>query len=211
MRCKSLLVCLMTIPLLNAALPASAQATYSAYEMRPRFSVGAGFSGFSQDWGHNPTVYGTTLWVDYHPPLFPDFLSGLSLEVQARDLQWNRQTYPANTIPSLAGRPALPRTDTIGGGLIYHVRPQGYYRFEPYVKALWSFGSIDFTLPNPNYSHDTRTVTSLGGGLDWHVKQRVTVRGDFEYQFWPDFLGATLNPAGFSGGVLYNFSFRRRH
>ena len=208
MRCKPLLGCVIMIPLLSAALPASAQATYDALQTRPGLSVGAGFSGFSQDWGFNPAVYGTTLWLDYHPPLIPDFLSGLSLEVQARDLQWNRGTFPATAPPGVAGRPALPRTDTIGGGLIYHVRPQGFYRFEPYVKALASFGSIDFTTLDPNYHHDTRTVTSAGGGLDWHVKRRLTIRGDYEYQFWPNFLGATLNPVGFTGGVLYNFSFR---
>jgi hypothetical protein len=208
MRCKPLLECVITISLLSAALPASAQAVYSALEMRPRLSAGAGFSGFSQDWGHNPAVYGTTLWVEYHPPVFPDFLSGLSLEIQARDLSWNRGKYPA-TNPTVPNKPILPRTDTIGGGLIYHIRPQGYYKFEPYVKALGSFGSIDFTLPAaPDYSHSTHTVTSLGGGLDWHARRHVTVRGDLEYQFWPGFLGATLNPVGFTGGVLYNFSFR---
>ena len=208
MRCKPLLGCVIMIPLLSAALPASAQATYDALQTRPGLSVGAGFSGFSQDWGFNPAVYGTTLWLDYHPPLLPDFLSGLSLEVQARDLSWNRKTYPStnSTVPN---RPVLPRTDTVGGGLIYHIRPEGFYKFEPYVKALGSFGSIDFTLSHaPDYSHETRTVTSLGGGLDWHVVRRLTIRGDYEYQFWPNFLGGTLNPVGFTGGVLYNFSFR---
>ena len=211
MRCKSLLGCVLTILSFASALPVFAQAVYSAQEVRPRLSVGAGFSGFSQDWGHNPSVYGTTLWIDYHPPLLPDFLSGLSLEVQARDLSWNRGKYPATAPPAFAGKPGLPRTDTIGGGLIYHIRPEGYYRFEPYLKGLASYGSIDFTIGAPNYSHDTRTVTSVGGGLDWHVVPRITVRGDFEYQFWPSFLGKTLNPVGFTGGALYNFSFRRRH
>jgi hypothetical protein len=202
MRCKLWLGCVIALSFLRAALPVSAQAVYAGSQERPNLSVGAGFSAFSQDWGPG-TVFGPVLWIDWQPPFIPDRFKGFSLEVEGRDLSLHRES----GLTSYGVRPKLPRTDTIGGGLIYHVRQRGFDKFEPYIKALGSFGSIDFTLANPSYSHDTRTVTSLGGGLDWHVAHRLTVRGDFEYQFWPSFLGGTLDPVGFTGGVLYHFNF----
>jgi opacity protein-like surface antigen len=202
MRCKFWLGCLVALSFISAELPVSAQAVYAGSQDHPRLSAGAGFSAFNMDWGPGVT-FGPILWVDWHPPLIPDVLNGLSLEVEARDLSLHRGS--ANGPNGV--KPILPRTDTIGGGLIYHVQQRGFVKFEPYVKALGSFGRIDFTSRNPDYTHDTRTVTSVGGGLDWHVAHRLTVRGDYEYQFWPSFLGGTLDPVGFTGGVLYNFSF----
>jgi opacity protein-like surface antigen len=187
-----------------SALPASAQAVYSAHEDRPRFSIGAGFSGFNQDWGGHQLVLGTTFIADWRPPL-PDYLYGLSLEVQARDLQWNRSTYPSDAVPSVAGKPILPRTDTLGGGLVYHPRWVRFHKFEPYAKVIGSFGSIDFTIAQtPDYSHATRTVWATGGGVDYRLARRITLRADYEYQWW--YLGPNaLNPNGFTIGALYSF------
>jgi opacity protein-like surface antigen len=207
MQIKFLVGCITAL-LAFSAFPASAQSVYAAHEDRPRFSIGAGFSDFSQDWGNNPRVLGTTFYADYRPPFLPDFLNGLSLQLEARDLRWNRGTYPANVFPpTAAGKPIVPRTDTLGGGLIYHAERLKFHKFVPYAKGIVSFGSIDFTLPHsPTYSHDTRTVTSLGGGLDYRLARRLTLRGDYEYQWWPQMFSANaLNPNGFTIGALYNF------
>ena len=202
MRCRLLVGCIIALPLIGAALPASGQAVYAARQEHPRLAIGAGFSASGQDWGPG-TVLGTTGWIDWRPGFFSGPVNGLGIEIMGRDLSGNRGT------ATQYGRqvPIKPRTDTIGGGLIYHVQQRGFYKFEPYVKAIGSFGSIDFTSANPHYSHETRTVLSLGGGLDWNVARRITVRGDYEYQFWPQFLGAQLNPVVFTGGVLYRFGF----
>ncbi len=63
------------------------------------------------------------------------------------------------------------------------------------------------------YIHDSRTVTSFGGGLDYQATKRVWVRADYEYQTWPSFFKHTnpairpgrLNPQGFTVGAMYHF------
>ena len=209
MQLKFVVGCITAL-LTFSALPASAQAVYTAHQDRPRFSIGAGFSGFNQDWGNNPRVYGTTFFADWRPPL-PDYLDGLGVQFQVRDLLWNRGTYPTTAPPAFAGKPGLPRTDTFGGGLIYHPRWIRFHRFEPYAKGIASYGSIDFTIGSPNYSHDTRTVISVGGGVDYRLATRIALRADYEYQRWPQFLGPNaLTPSGFTVGALYSFGHSGR-
>lgn len=56
-------------------------------------------------------------------------------------------------------------------------------------------------------------VYAPGGTLDYHLTQRFSLRGDYEYQFWPAFQGPTtsgttvsnITPNGFSVGVAYRF------
>jgi len=157
------------------------------------FTVGAGGSSFNMDWGHGRMV-GATLWADWHPKQVPGRLYGLGLEAEARDISAN----PSST------QPPNFRQDTAGGGVIYNW--SHYPRFRPYGKFLISFGSIDFQIQrNPAYTHETRTVYTSGGGFDYRVWGPVLVRADYEYQFWPSFLGNTLDPQGFTIGVAYAF------
>lgn len=209
MQSKLLIGCISALLFIAATISASAQAVYAASEGHSSLSVGAGFSGFDQDWGHNPLVYGGTLWVDWRPPFFSGLLQGLNLEMLARDASLNRGSYPP-MYPVVGGRPGLPRTDILGGDLLYHPRWVRFHKFEPYIKGGMAFGSIDFTLSTaPNYSHDTRTVSLIGGGVDYRLIPRITLRGDYEYQWWPGFLGPNaLNPQGFTVGALYNFGHR---
>lgn len=203
MRCKVLFGCVFALMLTIAAAPASAQVTYAGHQDHPRFSVGGAFSTYNMDWGGG-YVLGGTVWADWHPPFMDGMLHDFSIEAEARDLSGKRGTYPTSTLPQ-SGRPELPRTDTIGGGLLYHPQRFRFHRFEPYAKGLISYGSIDFTLNDPYYSHDTRTLYALGGGVNYRVSHRITARVDYEYQFWPDLLGNGLNPQGFSFGAAYNF------
>lgn len=202
MRCKVLFGCVLALMLTIVAAPARAQVVFAGHEGHPRFSVGGGISAFNEDWGHG-YMYGPTIWADWHPPLMDHFyLSNFSIEAEARDVTWDKGTHPSQF-----------RTATVGGGLLYHARRFRFFGFEPYVKGLASFGGIDFgngtktTLGGqPVYSHDTRTVYALGGGLDYRVSHRITARADYEYQWWPQFLGPnSLDPRGFTFGALYNF------
>lgn len=202
MRCKVLFGSILALLLAVLASSASAQVTYAGHQDHPRFSVGGAFSTYNMDWGPGQ-VLGTTIWADWHPPFMDGFLHDFSIEAEARDLSGHRGTVPSGQLQS--GKPILPRTDTLGGGLIYHPARFRFYRFEPYAKGLISYGSIDFTLANPNYSHDSRTLYSLGGGLNYRVSHRITARADYEYQFWPSLLGGGLDPRGFSFGAAYNF------
>ena len=187
---------------LVAGGPASAQAVYSASEDHPRLSIGVGFSMFSQDWGDNPHAMGIGYVFDYHPP-FPRFLDDLNIEAQGRNLIWHRGVAP------ITGAPIVPRTETLGGGLVYHPHWFRFHKFEPYAKALVSYGNIHFAPDDVSYNHDTRTVTAVGGGVDYRLIHRVTLRADYEFQWWPQFLGPNaLTPNGFTIGALYNIGHR---
>ena len=190
-----------------SVLNASAQAIYAAREGASRLSIGAGFSTYDQDWGPGQ-VLGSTVWVDLHPPFMDGFLHDFSIELEGRDLSANRGTI-TNPVSPVVGRPILPRTDTIGGGILFEPRRLRFHRFQPYAKALIGYGSIDFTLSNaPAYSHDTRTEYAFGGGVDFRINRRLSARADYEYQFWPSFLSGTLNPQGLTVGASYNFGRR---
>jgi hypothetical protein len=72
-------------------------------------------------------------------------------------------------------------------------------RFSPYAKGLVGFG--DFNFPY-NYASGRYLVVTAGGGLDFHWKQRITVRAvDFEYQDWPNFTFGNMNSFGVNAGL----------
>jgi hypothetical protein len=73
------------------------------------------------------------------------------------------------------------------------------------------FGNTDYVTTGRH--HDSRTVTSMGGGLEFHAYRTIWVRADYEHQSWPDFFkhanpaipAGLLNPQGFTVGALYHF------
>jgi opacity protein-like surface antigen len=107
------------------------------------------------------------------------------------------------------------REDTALGGVIYSW-PR-YRDFRPYGKFQMGYGNADEE--NVQYHvkwTDSRTVTSMGGGMDYRVLEHVWVRVDYEYQLWPDFFkhpnnippAGRLKPQGFTVGAMYHFSHR---
>ena len=211
MRSKFFCAAVLALLLSFVSARVFAQANYAYEENHTRYTVGAGISGFDMDWGHG-IMYGPTLWADWNPPFMPGFLHGLSVEMTARDISWNHSST----------QPSDFRTDTLGGGFIYHHRVPYLRRvrpLEPYIKGEWYFGSVDHKFENTlnpttqPYNHETRTVTALAGGFDYHLPHHLIARADYEYQFWPDFLGRSgkdLNPTGLTLGVLYGFGGRAR-
>lgn len=198
MLCKSMVKPVLTLFFVGAALSVHAQVTYSASEEKQQFTVGVGVANFSDDWGiQNPRQIGLTMWIDWRPPFVPSVLNGLGVEFEGRTLQWATPSY----IPG-------HRMDTALGGPIYQFRRHRWIR--PYVKYLLGIGSIDF--PNPTaYSHDTRTVYEPGGGADVRLWNRLSVRGEYNYQYWHEIFGPNdLTPNGFSVGAVYDFGLRSR-
>jgi len=155
-------------------------------------SIGGGVTDMELDWGQSRKMIGPTVWLDWDLSHLPSRLNGLGIELEGRDINYNR---PAS-LPRM-------RQDTFGGGAIYTVRH--YKNVRPYAKFLLAYGSIDFKSPNPFYSHDTRTVYQIGGGVEYHLVGHLWARGDYEYQFWPNLFGATLNPQGITVGAAYKF------
>jgi len=179
----------------GASIPVCAQVVPEATSAGLPVTVGVGFSNYNTDW--SGYLSGPMFWADWNFYQLPSYLRGLGVEVEGRDLNYVRTGGVQNM-----------REDTAGGGPVYTVRH--YRRIQPYGKFLLDFGSIDFTiLSSPDYHHDTRTVLAPGGGLTYRVFQNVWVRGDYEYQFWPQLgHGNTLNPRGWTFGVAYDFKGR---
>jgi opacity protein-like surface antigen len=196
MRGKWTALSVIVLFFIGAALPAFSQVTYSAEEGKLPFTVGVGFSNFSDDWGvKNPRQDGVTVWLDWRLPHMPPVLRGLGLEAEGRDLNWATPSY-------ISGH----RMDTALAGPAYEWRRKG--RIRPFGKYLLGIGSIDFPNGTP-YTHDTRTVYELGGGADVRFWKRFSARGEYDYQWWHQIFGFhDLTPSGVTVGVVYDFGSR---
>jgi opacity protein-like surface antigen len=197
-----------------AAYSSLAQVVQAATEKNVPWAIGAGLSGYNPDWGHGHLL-GGTLWIDYTPPRLPSLLRGISLEAEARDLNYGRSS----------NQPANLREDTAMGGLIYSW-PR-FLNFRPYGKFLEGYGNTDYecvTLAQCDSTsadrfHDSRTIFGGGGGMEYRVLPRVWVRVDYEYQSWPNFFkhpqsgapAGRLSPQGFTIGAMYHFNQPRFH
>lgn len=74
-------------------------------------------------------------------------------------------------------------------------------RTQVYGKALVGMGKMTFP---SHVGYGTFTALAFGGGVDHRLSRKVTVRGDFEFQDWPNFLpGQTMMPWGLTVGMAY--------
>ena len=172
----------------------SAQVTYSREEGNQPFTVGVGFSNFSDDWGtQNPRQDGITMWVDWRLPAMPRLLNGLGIEFEGRDLNYAIPSY-------LPGH----RMDTAQGGPLYQHRRNG--RIRPDAKYVMGIGSIDFPSPGPPTLTTRGAVFEPGAGADVRFFSRFSARAEYDYQFWHAIFGPhDLNPNGVTVGVVYDF------
>jgi opacity protein-like surface antigen len=159
-------------------------------------SIGGGFSKTQLDW-NGQHMYGPVIWADWTLARVPFKLQGLGVELEVRDTNYDRPI----SIPRM-------RQTTFGGGAIYTWRH--FRRFSPYGKFLLNYGSIDFTVQDPNYRHDTRTVYTAGGGGEYRTLGNIWLRGEYEYQFWPNLFQGhqTLDPQVITIGAAYKFGHR---
>jgi len=199
MRRKAFLVPVLAAVFVLAASPAFSQVVPAATEGKVPLTIGGGVSDFLTDFENSGRMVGVTVWADWRLHHLPPLLDGLSIEVEGRDINFARP----------AGLTTL-RQDTGLGGAIYTW--QHYSRFHPYGKYLIGLGSIDFADPtNPYYTHDSRVVLAPGVGADYRAWRNVSIRVDYEYQFWHAIFGShDLNPNGFTFGATYNFGYRER-
>lgn len=156
------------------------------YGRHQRLDVGAGFSGFDTDVDHNhPFEYGITAFVD------AKVWHSLGIELEGRTVHFNEYDNV--------------RQDTAMGGFRYQLPWR--HVVTPYVKALGGVASGDFgpgTYIGGSYfrQHDTFSAMEFGGGADYPLSRRLSLRGEFDYEFWLDYgrgprpgYGMT-NPAG---------------
>jgi opacity protein-like surface antigen len=188
---------LSVLLIVGASIPALSQVVPQAQRGRGNLPLrmGVGYSNYGSDW--DGRLGGPAVWVDLDLPKLPPSWSGFQLEFEGRDLNYNR-----------TGADPKLRQYTLAGGINYAWRYDP--AFHPYVKFLAGIGNVDFSVlsPNfPNYTKDSRTFYAPAGGVEVRVHDRIWVRGNYEYQFWPDFFRYhTLTPHGFTVGVFYDFS-----
>jgi opacity protein-like surface antigen len=203
MRFKLLVFPILTVSLIFAALPALSQ-TVAPYQSKSTIPIVIGFgpAAYNPDWGHG-IMYGGSVWADWYPKQFPHSLDGLGIEFEARDISLNR--HPEPNQPPRSGQ-ANTKEDTVGGGFIYGRRY--FHNLHPYVKGIFSIGSVDFITNSPTYSHDTRFLMAPGGGVEYRIYRPLWARVDYEYQIWGKLFGNgdVLTPEGLTIGVSYDFS-----
>jgi opacity protein-like surface antigen len=188
------------LPFVLAAFPVYSQVAPAATERTFPIAVGVGLSGYDPTFGSGLLI-GGTLWIDYTPNRLPKMLNGLGVEVEARDLSLNQSS----------SQPPNLRIDEANGGVIYSWRH--LEKLRPYGKFLMGYGNID-AMQGAARKNDTRTITTLGGGVDYRLYRNIFARGDFEYQVWPDYWkqvtpATSLTPHGFTVGASYDFGYSR--
>lgn len=191
MRKKLVLGSILAALLASATPHAHAQVEAGGSRFGSRLVAGAGFSNFAIDYRNGNRMNGLTAWIDWAPNHMPTFLNGVAVELEARDIRFNRPS----TLPTF-------RYDTALGGFTYHWNH--YRRVKPFGRFLLGIGGVTFP-PAGSYSHDTRTVYAPGGGVDYYATSHVVLRADYEYQVWPVLLSRTRNPNGFTFSVGYDF------
>ena len=155
---------------------ALAQSAESANAGRALLSVGAAASGYTLQYGDRK-ILGFTAWVD------ADTIRHFGFEGELRRLEYHQT--------------ANVHAETYLGGVRYHLN---YNRMQPYVKALGGIGHFNFPY---NFASGRYLVLAGGGGIDYRLAPRWTVRGDFEYQEWPQFTFGAMNSVGANLGIRY--------
>jgi hypothetical protein len=188
-------ICVLTASSLLFAASLLAQSVPSATSGARSIVVGAEFSTFNPDWGcSNASVFtcwgnqvvGVGAFVDANHVLWR-----IGAEGEARWLHW--------------GGP--------GGGLVqsnYLIGPRYPLIYHPKL-ALYAKGLVGeswMTIPL-GYGSNRYFTLAPGITVEYRVTRKLIVRGEYEYQFWPQFSGISglpnngLTPNGLSFGVGY--------
>ena len=178
------------------SLPCAAQVAPAAGPTRAPLSgsVGFGMDYMSGDWGAahinewGPSAWATvTIWHD------------VSVIAEGHSMLWGGNQYPPYKFKYVTG----------GGGLIWISDYFG--RFQPLFKGEIGFGSLTHLPNDTGHLHDTRTIYTLGGGVEYHTYKRLWTHVEYDYDFFTDFRSSisgknhSLNPRGFTFGETYRF------
>ena len=177
---------LLLLPAFFWAHFARAQAVPSANERQLTLTAGGLGSVFQPDY-HGGGTASASQSVLFGPGAYVDvqFSRWLGIEAEGRWLRFNQYTDIHEDNYLLGYR--LP------------IRQLRFGAFTPYAKVLVGYGKMTFEY---NDAHGRFTDLAYGGGLDMRSRGRLTIRPvDFEYQQWPNWLGSTLHPWGFSAGI----------
>lgn len=186
MRNCSVVIFFLSLLCLFISPSAHSQAAESATSRQFNITAGAMGSAFSRGGGSHP-IYGPSAnflagpgtYVDFH------FTHWIQVEGEARWLRFH----------AAAGE---HQDNYLIGPKVPVVR---FGHAQVYGKALIGLGRMTF--PN-KYGYGTFTALAFGGGIDYRLSRKLSARGDFEYQDWPNFLpGETMKPYGVTIGMAY--------
>jgi Outer membrane protein beta-barrel domain len=162
-----------------AATLGRAQAVEAADARQFTITAGGMASGFQPDEGGN-YLLGAGTYADFH------LTHWVQLEAEARWLRWN-EYFGEHQDNYLIG-PRIP------------IKQLGS-RTELYGKALVGYGRMTFPF---GYGYGSFTEFAFGAAVDHQLSRKLSVKADFEYQYWPVWLNNTsLAPYGASIGVGY--------
>lgn len=192
MRLKTLWSALLcVIPIIAPAAHLNGQVAPAARVGGIPITVGVGFSRYYLDYGPDRYMEGPVAWASVN------VFRGIGLDASAR-------TIFIDTPPALTRM----QQSTFLGGVNYEAH--SFHLVQPFVRFGAGVGVIEFPSHNPLYTRDSYFVMAPSAGVDVHVSQHVALRGQYEYQFWKDYLGPRyLNPQGFTIGVSYSFAQHR--
>ena len=178
---RVLILCVLS---LSSAM-ALAQAAPSATGNSAPLVVGGYFSYFDAGYAGN-RVMGPGAYVDWSPAIG----GNLGVEAEGRWLKFDAD-HDFSEYNYLAG-------------LRYRMRAAS--RFQPYAKFLVGAGELNFPF---QLAHGSYFALAPGGGVDFVVRPRWSVRADYEYQIWlnspgiPGVQTSTVKPNGVSAGLSY--------
>ena len=175
LRWALLLLLLIGIPATRGG-SASAQANESATKGRASICAGVAGSGYYLSYGKSKLI-GMSGFVD------ADSGTRIGIELEGRWLEY----HSSDDV----------HAETFMIGPRYHFR---IGRLEPYAKFLIGSGRLGFPY---GYATGRDFVVSPGGGADFRLNQRVSLRVDMEFQQWAQFDFGSIESAGLSAGVRY--------
>jgi len=190
---KRTVVALFSILSVAGAVSARAQVVPSATNGQASIVVGGTGSMFQPDYaggGYRSVapnrLYGVGVYVDIK------FSKWLQAEAEGRWLRFNQYDNINEDNYLIGERFPIHRYKFMGA--------------TPYVKALAGVSKMNF---EGNALSGRYATFAFGGGVDFRVTKRISVRGDFESQSWlswpnvPPLPNAALLPYGGSVGVGY--------
>jgi hypothetical protein len=152
--------------------------------------ISVGMSDYNLDYGPGRRMQGPVIRAGV------EIFHGFGIDLSARALFMNT--------PSQLTR---MQQDTFLAGVFYDT--PSFWHIHPFVRFGGGIGNIEFPSPNPKYTRDDFTVYAPSGGIEVPVTRKLSIRGEYEYQTWEDYLGKnSLNPQGGTVGVTYFVSGR---
>lgn len=185
-----LFICLLTALSTSRAF---SQSEYSAESRHSEFVIGAGLDYWATDYSNKfklgPAFFGTA-----------EFWRGLGIIAEGHSL------LTSGGLPNY-------RYAVGEGGLMYTAHR--WSRFTPFIKAEIGFGSLTVPKHADFATHYTRSTFALGAGVEHRLRGLLYARGDYTYEWIPDFVSPltlqahSLNPNGITLGMSLHFDRQR--